>query len=98
MLRYQLPNVQNVWLSTDIPNTDRHSTSNVIKFRCLALKKERKLMVCNQVEDGTVLLNPLCDMRIPRQLTIPELSWYIETTVLEIGDRYKKYNFDYTKN
>lgn len=55
-------------------------------------------MGCNQVEDGTVLLNPLCDMRIPRQLTIPGFSLCIETTVREVGDRYSKYNFDYTRN
>lgn len=66
MLRYQLPNVQNVWLPTDIPYTDRHSTHNVIKFGCLTLKKGRQFTGCNQVEDGTVLLNPLCDMRIPK--------------------------------
>lgn len=53
-------------------------------------------MGCNQVEDGTVLLNQLCDMRIPEQLTI--LSWYIETIVLEVGDRYNKSDFDNTRN
>lgn len=98
MLRYHLPNVQNVWLPTDIPNTDRHSTCNVIKFRCLVLKKERKFMDCNQVEDGRVLLNLLCNIRIPKQLTIPGLSWYIENTFMEGGDRYNKYNFDFTRN
>lgn len=55
-------------------------------------------MGCNQVEDGTVLLNQLCDMRIPKELTIPGLSWYIETTVLKVGDRYNKFNFDNLRN
>lgn len=98
MLRHQLPNVQNIWLPTDIPNTDKPSTRTVIKFRCLALKKERKFMGYNQAEDGTELLNQLCDMRITKWLTIPGLSWYIETTVLEVGDKYNKFNFDNTRN
>lgn len=60
--------------------------------------KERKFMGCNHVEGGTVLFNPFDDMRIPKQLTIPGFSLYIETTVLEVGDRYNKYSFDHTRN